>query len=49
MTPFRIHFVDGSTVVIDADTPKQAATKASQAGHVGQVSKIKRAKDVGTS
>jgi hypothetical protein len=48
MTAFRIHFVDGRTVIIDAETPREAASKAAQAGHSGPISKIKRAKDVGT-
>lgn len=46
MTSFRIHFADGKRFVIDAETPKEAATKAAKAGHTANITKIKRAKDV---
>lgn len=46
MASFRIHFADGRTLVVDADTPKDAAAKAINAGYSGAISKIKRAKDV---
>ncbi|WP_181168335.1 hypothetical protein [Mesorhizobium sp. B2-5-3] len=46
MTAFRIHYADGKRLLVDAETPKEAATKAVKAGHVGTVLKIKIAKDV---
>lgn len=46
MTSFRIHFADGKRLVVDAETPKEAATKAAKAGHTAIITKIKRAKDV---
>lgn len=45
MTSFRIHYADGKSIVVDAETPKEAATKAIKAGHIGIITKIKRAKD----
>lgn len=44
--PFRVHFADGRRLVVDAETPKEAATKAAKAGHIGIITKIKLAKDV---
>jgi len=45
MTAFRIHYADGSIVIVDADTPKAAAAKATATGHTGHISKIKVARD----
>ncbi|MBN9135674.1 MAG: hypothetical protein J0I92_06445 [Phyllobacterium sp.] len=45
MTAFRIHYADGSTIVVDADNPKAAAARASAAGHTGHITKIKVARD----
>ncbi|WP_155772398.1 hypothetical protein [Mesorhizobium loti] len=46
MTAFRIHYGDGKTIVVDAETPKEAAAKAAKTGLIGIITKIKRAKDV---
>ncbi|WP_181182624.1 hypothetical protein [Mesorhizobium sp. B3-1-9] len=46
MTSFRIHYADGKRLIVDAETPKDAASKAAKAGHIGIVTKIKIAKDV---
>ncbi|MBZ9719133.1 hypothetical protein LB519_14890 [Mesorhizobium sp. AD1-1] len=46
MTAFRIHYADGRTLIVDAETPKDAASKAALTGHGGSISKIKVAKDV---
>ncbi|WP_181181035.1 hypothetical protein [Mesorhizobium sp. B1-1-2] len=46
MTTFRIHFADGRTALVDAETPKDAASKAAKSGHAGPIAKIKRAKDL---
>ncbi|UCI23717.1 hypothetical protein [Mesorhizobium sp. B2-8-5] len=46
MTSFRIHYADGKRLIVDAETPKEAAAKAQKAGHIGTVTKIKIAKDV---
>lgn len=45
MTAFRIHFADGKTIIVDADTPKAAAAKATAAGHTAHITKIKVARD----
>lgn len=46
MTSFRIHYADGKRLVVDAETPKDAASKAQKAGVIGIITKIKQAKDV---
>lgn len=45
MSSFRIHFADGKRLIVDAETPKEAATKAAKAGHIGIITKIKVAKE----
>lgn len=45
MTAFRIHFADGNSTVVDAETPKDSAAKAAKAGNTKIITKIKRAKD----
>ncbi|MBZ9985707.1 hypothetical protein LB572_01205 [Mesorhizobium sp. BH1-1-5] len=46
MTSFRIHYADGKRIIVDAETPKDATTKAAQTGYIGIITKIKLAKDV---
>lgn len=45
MTQFRLHYTDGSTLDIDAETPKQAREIADQR-RSGKITKVKVLKEV---
>lgn len=44
LTTFRVHFADGVTVDVDAETPP-AAREIARRGHIGNITKVKVVKE----